>query len=94
MIELNKIRTMKTLEALQKPLKEFIAFDRATMVSVYVEDFGWSEDDYEADKEKAEYMLEQVEHRMKSLGHHLAKGKNASQSLVPPEVMESALPVA
>lgn len=83
MIELNKIRTMKTLEAMQKPLKEFVDFDRTTMVTVYVEDLGWGEDDYEADKEKAEYLLEQVERRMKSLGHHLSKGKNASRSPVP-----------
>ena len=39
MIELNKIRTMKTLEAIQKPLKEFITFDKPTMLSVYTEDF-------------------------------------------------------
>ena len=90
MIELNKIRTMKTLEAIQKPLKEFVAFDRTTMVTVYVEDLGWGEDDYEADKEKAEYLLEQVERRMKSLGHHLSKGnKNAHQLPVTPSMPES-----
>jgi hypothetical protein len=91
MIELNKVRTMKTLEAMQKPLKEFITFDRNTMISVYAEDFGWGEEDYEADKEQAEYLLEQVERRMKSLGHHLAKvDKNAPQSPETSAVTESA----
>ena len=80
MMDLNKIRTMKTLEAIQKPLKDFVTFDRARRVSVYNDDFGWAEDDYDADKEKAEYLLEQVEKRMKSLGHHLAKVKNVSQA--------------
>src|ERR1035441_1225582 len=93
MIELNKVRTMKALEAIQKPLRECVTFDRATMVSVYAEDFGWGEDDYEADKEQAEYLLEQVNHRMKSLAHHLAKDKNAFQSPVPPAVMEPDAPV-
>jgi hypothetical protein len=90
MIELSKIRTMKTLEAMQKPLKEFVTFDKPTMLSVYAEEFGWGEEDYEADLEQANYMLEQVERRMKSLGHHLAKGdKNEHQSPVPPAVTES-----
>jgi hypothetical protein len=57
MIELSKVRTMKTLEAMQKPLKEFITFDKPTMLSVYAEDFGWGTEDYEADLEKATYML-------------------------------------
>ena len=91
MIELNKIRTMKTLEAIQKPLKEFITFDKPTMLSVYTEDFEWGDEDYEADLEKATDMLEQVERRMKSLGHHLAKGKNAPQlSSHPSPATESA----
>ena len=73
MIDLNKVRSIKTLEALHKPLKEFVNFDYATMISVYTKSYGWGEDDYEADKERAEYLLEQVERRMKSLGHYLAK---------------------
>ena len=91
MIELSKIRTMKTLEAMQKPLKEFVTFDKPTMLSVYAEEFGWGTEDYEADLEQAEYMLEQVERRMKSLGHHLSKaGKNAPQSPVPRAETECA----
>ena len=90
MIELSKIRTMKTLEAMKKPLKEFVTFDTPTMLSVYAEEFGWGSEDYEADLEQANHILEQVERRMKSLGHHLAKGKSTSpQSYVTPEVPES-----
>ena len=88
-IELNRIRTLKPLEAIQKPLREFIAFDRSMMVKVYDEEFGWGEDDYEADLEEAAYLLEQVERRMKSLSHHLIKGKNARQLSVTPATEES-----
>ena len=95
MIDLNKIRTMKTLGAIQKPLKEFVTFDKPTMLSVYAEDFGWGEEDYDADLEKAIYMLEQVERRMKSLGHHLTKvGKNVRQSPVTPPVAETVSPAS
>lgn len=94
MIDLNKVRTMKTLEAIRKPLKDFITFDKPTMLSVYAEDFNWGEEDYEADMEQATYMLDQVEHRMKSLGHHLAKGKNVSRLSVTPAMPESASTVA
>ena len=86
MIDVNKIRSMKTLEAMKKVLSEFISFDHATMVEVYAEEYGWGEEDYEADKDSATYLLEQVERRMKSLGKHLSKvktGKNASQSVAP-----------
>jgi hypothetical protein len=79
MMDLNKIRSMKALEAIREPLKEFLDFNRADMVSAYELDFGWGVEDYEADKEEAQYMLEQVEKRMKSLGHHLAKGKSSKQ---------------
>ena len=86
MIEVNKIRSMKTLEAMKKVLDEFITFDHATMVQVYAEEYGWGEEDFEADKDSATYLLEQVDRRMKSLGKHLAKGKagkSASQSVAP-----------
>lgn len=77
-IDLNKIRSLKTLEAIRKPLIEFVAFDPAIMRAVYTEEFGWGEDDYEADKEQASDLLEQVERRMKSLGRHLSRAQTAS----------------
>lgn len=91
MIELNKIRSMKTLETMKGILNEFLTFDRAAMLAAYEADFGWGVEDYEADKEQANDLLERVEKRMKSLGHHLAKGdKNARQSPVLPAKTEQS----
>jgi hypothetical protein len=80
MIEVSKIRSMKTLETMKKVLSEFIGHDAPTMVQVYAEEYGWGEEDYEADKDNASYLLEQVERRMKSLGHHLTKVKTGKSS--------------
>ena len=70
--DLNKIRSLKTLEEMKKDLSEFLAIDRAVMVEVY-NDQQWGEEDYEADKEEVIDVLEHVERRIKSLGHHLNK---------------------
>lgn len=95
MIEPNKVRSMKVLNATKEALDEFIAFDRSVMLSVYTEEYGWNEDDYEADKEQAAYLLEQVNRRMKSLGNHLSKaGKNASPATAPPATQESPVETA
>lgn len=83
MIDVNKIRSMKTLESMKKVCNDFIGFDRETMIEVYAEDYGWGVEDYEADLDSSITLLEQVERRMKSLGKHLTKGKketDASQS--------------
>ncbi len=73
MIDLNRIRSLKTLENMKETLTEFIVFDPAVMKSVYIDDYKWSEDDYEADKDTATHLLELVERRIKSLGRHLSK---------------------
>ncbi len=73
MTDLNRIRSLKTLESMRKDLVDFLNFDAAVMRSVYVEDYGWSEDDYEADVDASTYLLELVERRTKSLERHLAK---------------------
>lgn len=75
MIELNKIRSVKTLEVMKRDLAEFVSFDRNVMVEVYDEECGWGEEDYEADLEQVKDLLEQVERRHKSLSGHLAKQK-------------------
>ena len=91
MMDLNKIRSMKTLEVMRGVLNEFLTFDRTAMLEAYDADFGRGVEDYEADREQAQDLLERVEKRMKSLGHHLAKeDKNARQSPVTPPVMETA----
>lgn len=74
-IDLNKIRSLKALEAMRTALTDFINFDPAVIKEVYDEEYGWGEEDYEADIETSKEMLERVERRMKSLGRHLSKVK-------------------
>ena len=86
---------MKALEGMKKILNEFLNFDTPEMLDVYDKEFGWGEEDLEADRDSAGYLLEQVERRMKSLGHHLAKvGKNVSQPPAPPETSSETSSVA
>lgn len=75
MNDLNKIRNLKTLEAMKKDLAEFLSVDRAVMISIYDENYGWGEEDYEADKEQVQDLLVAVERRHKSLSGYLAKQK-------------------
>jgi predicted nucleotidyltransferase component of viral defense system len=75
MIDLNQIRSLKPLEEMKKDLTDFIGIDRAVMLEVYEEHYQWGEEDYEADLEQVKDLLEQVEKRIKSLGHHLSKPK-------------------
>lgn len=74
-INLNKIRSLKSLAAIRKPLAEFVAFDATVMRDVYREDYGWGSEDYDADMEQVIDLLNKVDRRTKSLGHHLAKAK-------------------
>ena len=74
MIDLNKIRSLRTLEEMKDDLANFLAFDRTIMLAEY-ESQNWGEEDYEADKEEASDLLEQVEHRIKSLDKHLKRQK-------------------
>lgn len=62
---------------MKRDLTDFIAFDRQTMLEVYHTEKNWGEEDYEADKDTAATLLEMVEHRIKSLGRHVAKEKRA-----------------
>lgn len=94
MIDVNKIRSVKALEGMKKILTEFVTFDKGVMLSVYAEDFGWGDEDYEADIDAATYLLELTEKRAKSLGRHVARvGKSASPKSLTPEVPVSE-PVA
>lgn len=67
MIDLNRIRSVKTLETMKKPLIDFVAFDKQIMLDVYSKDYEWGIEDYESDIEAAEYLLERLEKRIKSL---------------------------
>ena len=84
MIDLNKIRSLKTLESTKRDLIDFIAFDSRVMVDVYEKEYNWGAEDYEADKDTAITLLEQVEHRIKSLGRHVAKVKGVSETVEAP----------
>lgn len=86
MIELNRIRSMKTLEELKKDLSDFINFDRAVLIAVYDEEYGWGEEDLDADLDQAKDVLAKVEHRMKSFGNHLSRSKGKN---VPPQSDEA-----
>lgn len=65
MIDLNRIRSVKTLEEMKADLTEFLV--NPEIKDVYVTDYGWSEDDYVADREQVEYMLDKVKYRLSSL---------------------------
>ena len=101
MIDLNKIRSLKPLEEMKKDLTDFIGIDRAIMVQVYDEQYHWGEEDYEADLEQVQDLLEQVEKRIKSLSHHLSKpklkvkaGKNVDRRQSGEKVSQEASPVS
>ena len=78
MIDLNKIRSLKTLESIKADLMAFLT--NSDILSVYEKNFDWSEDDYEADKELVEELLAKVEHRIASLSRFL-KGQAKKQDL-------------
>jgi hypothetical protein len=76
MINLNKIRSLKTLETIRKTLMDFLNYPN--MLKVYENEFGWNEDDYSVDCDLAKELLEKVEHRIKSLTRHLNKVRDLS----------------
>ena len=78
MIDLTRIRSIKTLEEMKADLKEFLT--NPDILTVYVEDYKWGVEDYEADREQVEYLLEQVENRMASLSRFLNKPKTTKKS--------------
>jgi hypothetical protein len=73
MIELNRIRSMETLEELRKDLTDFINYDRAELLKVYAAEYGWGEEDLDADLEKVSDLLSKVERRIVSLGNYLSQ---------------------
>lgn len=69
MIDVNRIRSLKTLEDIKSTLNEFLV--HPDILEVYIKEYDWSEEDYEADKEMVVELLEKVERRIKSLSNHL-----------------------
>jgi hypothetical protein len=92
MIDVNKIRSLKTLEEIKRDLHEFL--DNKDVLAVYLNEYDWSQDDYEADKEMVLELLEQVDRRIASLSNFL-KGKSKKRgSPQSPEKETSKAPEA
>jgi hypothetical protein len=72
MIDLSRIRSLKTLEEMRDTCKDFLALDPKVALAVY-DDEDAGPEDYEADVEQTQYLLEKIEKRMKSLGTFLSK---------------------
>lgn len=70
MIDLNRIRSLKTLESMKKDLNEFLTNE--TIPLLYEEKYG-NLIDYESDIEDVKELMERVEKRMSSLGRYLAR---------------------
>jgi hypothetical protein len=78
------------LESIKADLKEFLV--HPDMARAYIEEFDWSQDDYEADREIVEELLEKVERRIVSLSNFLngqAKKRGSRQS---PKQAQSTTP--
>lgn len=98
MIDLTRIRSIPKLEEMKEALEFFL---REPIVrDIYLNDYQWGEEDFEADIESAQYMLEKVEARIKSLGRmkvnrpkgkrDLRRCKHSEPKEVPQEGSETA----
>lgn len=80
MIDLSKIRSLKTLEEMKQDLNEFLV--NPDVRTIYLEDYGWGEEDYESDRDEVTELLEKVERRIKSLDKYI-KGQATTQDSQP-----------
>lgn len=85
MIDLNRIRSLRTLEEMKKDLNEFLV--NPDVRKVYLIDLEWSEDDYDADKEAVIELLEAIAKRERSLTNYL-KVQPEKKDL-PPQKLET-----
>ena len=65
MIDLTRIRSIKTLEDMKKDLEFFIR--EPIIAEIYLEDYGWDEEDLGADRDEAQYCIEKIDKRIASL---------------------------
>lgn len=72
---LNRIRSLKTLEEMKETCNKFLVFDPEVMISLYEKEYKWGIEDYEADREQVQFLLENVEKRIKSLSNFLNKSE-------------------
>ena len=71
MMDLTRIRSLKTLETMKRNLSDFLT--NTEVPNVYTEDLKWGIEDYEADVDAVKELLEAIEKRMKSLSKYLSK---------------------
>jgi hypothetical protein len=82
MIDLTRIRSIKSLEEMKKDIIEFI--NNPLMLEIYREDVSLGEDAYADDKEQAEQLLVKIEKRSVSLtkfNQREAKQKSQTKKL-------------
>lgn len=92
MIDLSRIRSLKTLEEMKQDLTDFL--NNPDIIKVYVEDYGWGEEDYQSDRDEVIDALDKVERRIQSLDKYL-KGRAAKpDSLRTPQSETEATPPA
>lgn len=65
MIDLSKIRSIKTLEEMKKDLEFFI--NEPVIREIYIVDNEWGEDDLEADRDSAKELIDLIDKRVHSL---------------------------
>jgi hypothetical protein len=88
MIDLTRIRSVKTLEEMKRDLEEFMV--NSAILTTYVEELDWSEDDLIADRETVSYLLEKLDRRIKSLTRLEEKEDSQRTQKSEPEVSSSA----
>jgi len=71
MIDLNKIRSLTTLEEMKKDLADFLV--NPEVIVIYKEENDGRTIEYEDDKELVLAALAKVEHRIQSLGKYLKR---------------------
>lgn len=73
MIDLTRIRSITKLEEMKKDLEFFIS--EPAIAEIYLKDYDWGEEDLDADRESATYLVGRIETRIKSLGRMKANPK-------------------
>jgi hypothetical protein len=71
MIDLTRIRSIATLVEMIRDIGFFI--NEPIIEDIYLNDYKWGQEDLDADREMAAYLLKKVNLRKKSLQNHLNK---------------------
>lgn len=63
MIDLTRIRSIKTLEAMKNDLTNFI--NNKLILKIYIEDYDWCNEDYLYDIEQSKILIERIDYKIK-----------------------------